>query len=326
MYRNIGDRPISQSTAPQGTEPAKRTTGMRNLQLWLEYAVLRTIIAIVHLFPLDLAGRISAFAWEKLAPIVAKKRHDRALDNLKIAFPEKTDAERQEIARLHWRNLGRVMVETMLLDRVLAQPERIEIVNPHVFARYQGKMGPLVGVTLHMGNWELAVWPLTHFGMTPAAVYRSVNNPYVDAYLRKQRATLYPGGLFGRGRVEGDHGEARKTARQITAYVRDGGRLGLVCDLYDRTGIAVPFFGKPASTQAIPAIIARRTGGRIWMGRCIRVGERSRFRIQFRELRIPRTDNPSDDVRETMAAMQAQFEQWVRENPEQWMWSNRRWS
>ena len=54
---------------------------------------------------------------------------------------------------------------------------------------------------------------------------------------------MFPGGLFGRGKVEGDHGDDQRTARILTDFVRRGGRLGLVCDLYDRTGVPVPFFG-----------------------------------------------------------------------------------
>ena len=109
-------------------------------------------------------------------------------------------------------------------------------------------------------------------------------------------------------------------------FVRNGGRLGLVCDLYDKQGLAVPFFGKPARSVVIPAMIARRVGARIWMARCIRVGTRSRFRIEIKELKVPRTGNISDDVTWTTAEMQRQFEAWIREAPEQWMWSNRRWA
>jgi KDO2-lipid IV(A) lauroyltransferase len=160
----------------------------------------------------------------------------------------------------------------------------------------------------------------------PAAVYRSVNNPYVDRYVRHLRRDLYPGGLFGRGKVEGDHGDNQRTARILTDFVRGGGRLGLVCDLYDRSGVAVPFFGAPARTQAIGAMIARRVGSRMWMSRCRRVGRESRFIVEIKELRVPRTANQAEDIRWIMTEMQRQFEEWVRETPEQWMWSNRRWS
>jgi KDO2-lipid IV(A) lauroyltransferase len=299
---------------------------LRDFQFRLEYALLRSIVGIVRAFPLDTATHVSARWWRRLAPVISRKRHKRALDNLAIAFPQMSEAERRRIALAHWENLGRVMAETMQIDRIIKDPSRITIKDANIFDRYKGKLGPIVGVSLHMGNWELAVWPLTLAGANPAAIYRSVNNPYVDQYLRDQRKDLYPGGLFGRGRVEGDHGESQKTARIIMDYVRRGGRLGIVNDLYDKTGLPVPFFGKDAATVTIGPMIARRTGGRVWMSRCTRIGTDSRFEIELKELRIPRTANQGDDVKWATAAMTRQFEEWVREMPEQWMWSNRRWS
>lgn len=280
----------------------------------------------MRIVPLDVATHFSAWCWRRLAPIINPKRHNRALDNLRIAFPEKTESERKKIALAHWENLGRVMAETMRVDQIIADPSRLKIQNPKVFERYASKLGPIVGASLHVGNWELAIWPLTIAGANPACVYRSVNNPYIDNYLRYQRRDLYPGGMFGRGKVEGEHDESQKTARVIMDFVRRGGRLGVVCDLYDRSGLPVPFFGKDARTVAIPAMIARRTGARIWMSRCMRVGRDSRFEIELKELRIPRTANHSEDVKWATAEMTRQFEEWVREMPEQWMWSNRRWS
>ena len=299
---------------------------LRDLQFRLEYAVLRVIVGLVRTVPLDTASAWSAAAWRFLAPRINPKRHQRALDNLAIAFPEMPLAERQKLALAHWENLGRVMAETMQVDRILSDPSRIQIANERMFGRYRDKLGPIVGVSLHTGNWEISIWPLTLSGANPAAIYRSVNNPYVDQYLRDQRRDLYPGGLLGRGKVEGDHGEGQKTARFIMDYVRRGGRLGLVSDLYDRTGIPVPFFGKDARTVAMPAMIARRVGARVWMARCVRLGSAVRFRIELVELRIPRTANQGDDIKWATAEMQQQFEAWIREAPEQWMWSNRRWS
>jgi KDO2-lipid IV(A) lauroyltransferase len=299
---------------------------LRDLRFRLEYLSLRAIAGCVRAFPLDLAVPISAKIWRHVAPVLSRQRHQRALANLAIAFPDKSVAERRALALAHWENLGRVMAETMQIDRVLQDRSRIEIENLGVFLRYKDKLGPAIGVSLHMGNWELAIWPLTVAGANPAAVYRSVNNPYVDQFLRRQRNALYPGGLFGRGKVDGEHGESQKTARLISDFVRRGGRLGFVCDLYDRNGIPVPFFGREAKTQAIAAIIARRVGARIWMARCLRVGTRSHFKIQIKELKVPRTSNLANDVRTIMVDMQRQFEAWIREAPEQWMWGNRRWS
>lgn len=305
---------------------APRLSFARDLQFRLEYVLLRAIVGLVRILPLDTATSISAKAWRVLAPRINPKRHKRALANLAIAFPEKSEDERQKICMAHWENLGRVMAETMQIDRLIEDKTRITIVSDRLFRRYKDKLGPAIGVSLHMGNWELSIWPFVEARANPAAVYRSVNNPYIDRYLRWQRRNLYPGGLFGRGKVEGEHGDDQKTARILTDFVRRGGRLGLVCDLYDRTGLPVPFFGQDARTQAIGAMIARRVGSRVWMSCCKRVGTSSNFEIEIKELRVPRTKNIGEDVRWIMVEMQKQFEAWVREAPEQWMWSNRRWS
>ena len=298
-------------------------SALLTIRYLIEYAFLRLVIGFVRLLPLDLAREWSAKIWLLLAPY--GRRHRRALDNLAIAFPEKTQAERKAIAMAMWANLGRVMAETMLLDRILEEPERIEIENPALLDRYRGKIGPAVACSLHMGNWELAMLPLTRMDAKPAAVYRLVENPYIDLYLREQRQALYPGGLFARGKMKGTN-VGLDTARMIASYVRQGGRLGFLADRYEHKGVKVPFFGELAGSNVVPVMLARRAGARLWAGRCVRQGNESRFKVVMREIKVPWTDDPNADIEAALTELHAQFEAWIREDPEQWMWSNRRWS
>ena len=292
-----------------------------NIRYMLEYALLRGVIALVRAMPLDRARETSAKAWRLLAPY--GRRHRRALDNLAIAFPDMPEKEREAVALEMWGNLGRVMAETMLLDRILQEPERIELENPELIKRYSGKLGPIIACSLHMGNWELAMWPLTRMNAKPAAVYRLVDNPLIDLYLREQRKQLYPGGLFARGKLKGMK-LGHDTALMIASYVRQGGRLGFLADRFEGKGIKVPFFGKPAGSNVAPIMLARRTGTRLFAGRCIRVGNASRFKVRIEEIKVTWTDDPNADIETTLTTLQAKFEEWVRANPEQWMWSNRR--
>jgi KDO2-lipid IV(A) lauroyltransferase len=272
-----------------------------------------------------LAVSWSATLWRILAPRLNPKRHLMALENLRIAFPEKSGSERLAICVAHWENLGRVIAETMQIDRLLADPSCIEIPDHHLLARYCDKLGPAIGVSLHMGNWELAIWPLVVAGANPAALYRAIDNPYVDEYLRAKRQALYPAGLIGRRRTDAGPLDDLRTAHRLMHHVRGGGRVGIICDQYYRRGIPVRFFGRITLAQPIAAIIARRLGSRVWMARCRRIGTDSRFSIEIKELRVPRTANQADDVRWVLAEMHRQFEGWIREAPEQWMWSHRIW-
>jgi KDO2-lipid IV(A) lauroyltransferase len=208
---------------------------------------------------------------------------------------------------------------------LLKDPSRIEIPQQSLLFRYRGKLGPAIGVSLHMGNWELAVWPLLVANANPGAIYRAFDNPYVDRYLTAKRRALYPGGLFGRRGAAAKPIDDLNLAQRLLDHVRRGGRLGIICDQYYRRGVAVPFFGRMTVAQPIAAILARRTGARIWMACCVRVGTGSRFRVEIKELRVPRTANAAADVRSAMQDMHRQFEAWVRDAPAQWMWSYKIW-
>ncbi len=293
----------------------------KKLKYKIEYAGLLFLASIVKLMPLDFAANLSARAWCFIAP--KNRRHKRALANLKIAFPEKTDAQREAIAMAMWDNLGRVMVETMVLDRIIKNPKRITFLNSEIAERYSGKLGPGVCLSLHTGNWELSSWPMLLMNAKPAAVYKTVSNPYVDTMIRKLRANLYPGGMFAKSAKDGSE---MQIARQINQFVKNGGRIGMLADLHFHNGVNIPFFGTPAPVNPFPSMLARRYGCRLWLGRTIRKGKTSSFEVEIKELQVPYTKDIHADMEAINLAIHGQFETWIREYPEQWMWSNRKWS
>jgi KDO2-lipid IV(A) lauroyltransferase len=292
----------------------------------LEYWLLRLVAGIIRLFPLDMAADMFAWLLRKLGP--GGRRHKKALANLELAFPDKTPEERETIACQMWDNIGRVIAETIQIDRLLEQPERVELEEDYFIHRYKGKMGTVVAASMHMGNWEISSWPLALCDSNVAAVYRLVKNPYVDQYLRSMRGRLYPGGLFAKGRARGKSA-GFDTARMIGSYVRHGlknetASIAFLADLYDGKGIPVPVFGHEAKSTPFPAMLARRLGARLWVGRCIRTGPHSKFRVSVKEIKVPRTDDRDEDIRQITASIQKTFEEWIRETPEQYMWTNRR--
>src|SRR5256714_4124421 len=112
------------------TKTSGRMPSLTDLRYRAEYMALRLVVALVRIVPIDVGVKVSAKAWRLIARF--DRRHQRALDNLAIAFPQKTPQERQAIALAMWENLGRVMAETMQIDRIVADPTRIEIVSQNI--------------------------------------------------------------------------------------------------------------------------------------------------------------------------------------------------
>ena len=168
---------------------------------------------------------------------------------------------------------------------------------------------------LHLGNWELVAYTSRLMGADFTGVYQRLSNPLVDEETRKLRAFLYEGGLLPKTPV---------TARGLMKAATSGGYPAFLADLRDDNGAAVPFFGAPALASVFPALLARRTGLPLYAGAAFREAK-VRFVIRGAWVKVPHTDDPAADAVAGTAALHAQFEAFIRQAPEQWMWAHRKW-
>jgi KDO2-lipid IV(A) lauroyltransferase len=277
----------------------------------LEYLGFRLVAGVLSALPLETASNVMAMLWRAAAPRL--KRHRRALLHLERAFPEKTPHERERIAREMWGHLGRTFAEFFHLDAIDAEGrvtleslEKLKIVQ---------EGGPYVVCAMHMGNWELMARVSANVARPLAGVYQPLSNPKVDAALLALRAPLYPLGLLPRSPA---------TLRKLMKIAKDGGSVGFMSDLREGKGVAVPFFGRLADSNTAPALIARTYGLKLYAARVIRKPG-VRFTVRVEEVAVPVTADRAADVAAATANLQAQFEEFVREAPEQWMWAHRRW-
>ncbi len=283
----------------------------KSIQYRVEWLGLKAVLMLFRLMPLDTASWLSGAIWRRVAPF--NSRHKRALDNLHAAFPEKTRAECEAIARDMWENLGRVMAETLLLDRLVRDESRFTYDVEAARTAIDG--GGSVIVSMHSGNWEVCALGGIHAGHQPAGVYQAMKNPLSDEEIHRLRAPLYPSGLFSKG---------HDTARRLLAIVRQGGMCAFLADLRDLRGIQVPFFGRPAHATSFPATIARANKVPLIVCRVVRC-EGAQFRIEAKPVAYKITTDKSTDVAAATVAYHRQFEEWIREDPGQWMWILRKW-
>jgi Kdo2-lipid IVA lauroyltransferase/acyltransferase len=113
-------------------------------------------------------------------------------------------------------------------------------------------------------------------------------------------------------------------ARVLLRAIKDGASPCFLADLRDDNGPFVPFFGQPARSTVFPALLARRTGVPLYAGAAFR-RPGGRFSIRIMPIPMPRTNNSAADALVATQALQRQYEAFIREAPEQWMWAHRKW-
>lgn len=235
-------------------------------------------------------------------------------------MPHLSVGEREAIIHGMWSGLGSTFAEGLLLDKLMAQPERINVEDSAVIDQLQetaGKDRGVIFVSLHSGNWEALGVPIAHAGLNVAGLYQAVQNPMLERFLMDHRQSLYKAGMISKG---------SNAMKRIVRLLKSGDAVAMLADQRQaRRGVMVPFFGLLAPSTPLPAALALKTGARLIIVRCKRVSA-VRYSVEIKTLDVETTGDHDADVERVTAAIHAQFETWIRERPHEWMWGHRRWS
>ena len=243
-------------------------------------------------------------------------RRRAALDNLRLAFPEWTEAERRALARANYRHLADCATDFLrspaLSDeelRAMIDPGDLETITP--FLR-EGR--GFVACTAHFGNFELLGVYAARTGVPLTVLTRRLKGSANAKWV----GTRAVAGLK----------EIHSGMRNLVDAVKAGEALALLIDqnMLRRHAIFVPFFGTLAATTPAPAIVAERTGAPLVLAFLLRLPEgRYRLAIEGPFGFERRSEDREQDIRDFTAELNARFEKHVRRHPEQWFWVHRRW-
>jgi len=289
---------------------------IKHMRYAVEGAMVTALFVLFRIMPLPSASSLAGTLAGTLGPLLPL--HARARRNLQRAMPELPPIEVERALGEMWRNLGRVAGEYPHLRKFQAYTPggRIEVVGvEHLAAAKEEARGALF-FTGHLGNWEISGLPLIQYGIPITFVYRAPNNPFVDRLISRIR---------GRDITESAIAKGASGAREMVRRVRDGGYTAMLVDQKMNDGIAVPFFGRDAMTAPALAQLALKYDLPVWPVRTERLAG-CRFRVTiFPKMELPRSNDGSDDVAETMRLVNAVLEGWIRERPGQWLWLHNRW-
>jgi KDO2-lipid IV(A) lauroyltransferase len=243
-----------------------------------------------------------------------------AVENLQHAFPDKlTTGQIDRMVRKTYRHFCGVILE------IIHMPRRF---NPYNWVEYfkiprnrqlvgwllSGR--PLLIVTGHFGNWELAGYGLGLLGFRAHAVARPIDNPYLDEYLRRFRETTGQ-------KLLAKHGDFSKMQS-----ILDG--AGIIATLADQDagarGLFVDFFGRPASTHKAIALLALEHHVPLVVVGCRKIAEPMKYELLVEDYILPEDyESRSDAVNAMTQRFTSALERVVRTAPEQYFWLHRRW-
>lgn len=298
------------------------------------YLVIRLVVCVIHAVPPAVAFWLAdRIAW--LLHRFVPSRRRVALENLTAAYPELTadPARTDRAVRAMYRHLVRAVVESVLV------PRKFRVGNWRAFVDLSAARAalsanlltdrPVLIVTAHFGNWELAGYVTGAMGLKSYAVARVLDNPHIERFVRRLR------------QATGQTLIAKKDDfDRLTAALASGGKVSTLADQdAGARGVFVDFFGRPASTHKAVALMAIEFGAKILVVGVPRVKREGRPALPappglqdlFYAVEVGDVIDPADyagradAVRAITERYTTALERIIRRHPEQYFWLHRRW-
>lgn len=275
--------------------------------------LLLVFIWLLHWLPLPILGRIGNFLGNILYMVMKPRRHITQT-NLRLCFPEKTEAERHLLARQHFQAYARSGLERGILwwasERRLKRLMHIDGDIPVNTIQ----SGPTILLCPHFVCLEIpGIALVLNSDLSICTIYAKQQNDVIDQALLKGRSRFRPVVLLSRD----------KGIKPIIREMKHGRPFIMLPDMdFGRKDAEfVDFFGTPAATLTATARIAGVTHANVIPMIATFMPNYKGWKIKF----YPKWENyPGDDVHAATRQMNAFIEDRVREAPEQYFWAHKR--
>ena len=286
-----------------------------------EYFLVYSFYAFLNILPQDLSLKIGRFLG-LLFYKIDKKHRKHTLNNLKIAFPTKTENELNDIAIKFYKNLGMVFVEIFRLNKY--KESNIDDFVEYDFDQIKniyGGQGILL-LTAHFGNWELLAKTFGLKGYKGNVLARPLDNPYIEKILYDLRTASGNKVIYNR----------ENAVKNIISALNEKEIVGFLPDenASKRIGVFVDFFGVKACTMPGMANIAAKTKLPVVPAFIVRIkgkdGNYSKHRLIIEPpLDIKYTSDRKTDTMNILKLFNEKIEDIIKQYPEQWFWIHNRW-
>ena len=286
---------------------------MKNLKYFLQFFCILFLFGMFKIVGIKFSRIISENIMVVLGPIFRSKKI--IVKNLSIAFPNFDENEKKQILKGMWINYGRIFAEYMFIKnfRQGSIGERnINIENQYILENVKKDSKPVIFISGHFNNFELMAMQIEKLGIDLAAVYRPLNNKFLNPLMESIRKKYICKKQIKKG-ISG--------TKELLLNFKKGTSIALMIDQRVSEGIRVDLFNEKALTTTIPAQFIKKFGAKIIPVHIERINV-EKFNITFQD---PIKFSKDSNIESITYKLNNILEEMIKKNPSQWIWSHNRW-
>jgi KDO2-lipid IV(A) lauroyltransferase len=285
---------------------------MNSIKYFIQFLIIIIFFLIFKILGLKLASNISSKIISIFGPFFRSKKIIKT--NILKAIPNLDQNDVKRIVHKMWSNYGRILSEYIFIKdfRSGNLKNNLQIEGQEILDKIKENNEPVIFVSGHFNNFELMAMHIEKSGINLAAIYRPLNNKFLNAVMEKIRKKYICKNQIKKG-ISG--------TKQLLTFFKNGSSIALMIDQRVSQGIKSNFFKHEALTTTIPAQFVKKFNCKIIPIYIERVKD-----INFK-LTIHRPLEYSNDesIESITLDLNILLEKMILQNPEQWIWSHNRW-
>ena len=282
---------------------------MKLIKYFIQFLIISIFFILFKVLGLRMASNFSKIIFSLLGPFFRSKKTINK--NILKALPNLSNSEINKISRTMWGNYGRIHAEYMFLSEFRFK-NNIEIKGQQILDELKENNERVIFVSGHFNNFELMAMQIEKSGINLAAIYRPLNNKFLNYFMEKIRKKYICKNQIKKG---------SSGTRQLLSLFKKGSSIALMIDQRVSEGILSEFFKNEALTTTIPAQFVKKFRCKIVPIYIERIED-----IDFRlTVHAPIEFSEVETIETITLKLNSLLEKMILQNPGQWIWSHNRW-
>jgi len=285
---------------------------MKQIKYFFEFVTISSLFIVYKILGLKISSFLSGKLFEFIGPLFRSKETIKS--NIKRAIPQINSLELKKIKKSMWNNYGRTLAEYMFLKnfRNNKLASNIDLEGKEILEQIKYEKTPVIFISGHFSNFELMAMQIEKSGIDLAAVYRPLNNKFLNVLMERIRKKYICKNQIKKG---------ARGVRELLKLYKKGHSIALMIDQRVSEGIKSKFFNQEAFTTTIPAQFIKKFNCKV-----IPIYIERQNQINF-NIKIEKPiEFSKNDTREKITRdLNIWLEKAILKNPKEWIWSHNRW-